>query len=91
MHFHRFFQNFLGFQNFRGGFETSYPSRLLRSCVKLGRNINFKRHMENTCCKAKNKTKALFRISIPYLEKAQIFARTYILYNFTNFSNFTAH
>ena len=82
MHFHRFFQNFLGFQNFRGGFETSYP---------LGRNINFKRHIENTCCKAKNKTKALFRISIPYLEKAQIFARTYILYNLTNFSNFTAH
>lgn len=30
--------------------------------VILYRNINFKRHVENICFEANNKTKALFRI-----------------------------
>ena len=30
--------------------------------ITLDQNINFKRHIQNICCKSNNKTKALLRI-----------------------------
>ena len=39
-------------------------------------NLNFKSHIDNICCKANNKVKALFRIrSFLTLEQAKVFGR----------------
>ena len=47
------------------------------------KNINFKRHIQNICHKANNKTKTLFRIrKFLNLEQAQVLAEAYISSNF---------
>ena len=47
--------------------------------ITLEKNINFKRHIQNICHKANNKTKALFRIrKFLNLEQAQVLAEAYI-------------
>ena len=49
----------------------------------LDKNINFKRHIQNICHKANNKTKALYRIrKFLNLEQAQVLAEAYISSNF---------
>ena len=51
--------------------------------ITLDKNINFKRHIQNSCRKANNKTKALLRISkFLNLEQAQVLAEAYISSNF---------
>ena len=51
--------------------------------ITLDKNINFKRHIQNICHKANNKTKALFRIrKFLNLEQAQVLAEAYISSNF---------
>ena len=51
--------------------------------ITLDKNINFKRHIQNICCKANNKTKVLLRIrKFLNLEQAQLLAETYISSNF---------
>ena len=51
--------------------------------ITLDKNINFKRHIQNICHKANNKTKALFRIrKFLSLEQAQVLAEAYISSNF---------
>ena len=47
--------------------------------ITLDKNINFKRHIQNICRKANNKTKALLRIrKCLTLEQAQVLAKAYI-------------
>ena len=47
--------------------------------ITLGKNINFKRYIQNNCHKVNNKTKALLRIrKFLSLEQAQILAEAYI-------------
>ena len=51
--------------------------------ITLDKNINFKRHIQNICHKANNKTKALFRIrKFLNLEQAQVLSEAYISSNF---------
>ena len=51
--------------------------------ITLDKNISFKRHIQNICHKANNKTKALFRIrKFLNLEQAQVLAEAYISSNF---------
>ena len=51
--------------------------------ITLDKNINFKRHIQNICRKANNKTKALLRIrKCLTLEQAQVLAEAYISSNF---------
>ena len=51
--------------------------------ITLDKNLNFKIHIENICCKANNKIKALFRIrSLLTLEQVKLLAEAYILSNF---------
>ena len=50
--------------------------------ITLDKKFNFKRHIQNICHKANNKTKALFRIrNFLNLEHAQVLAETYISSN----------
>ena len=51
--------------------------------ITIDKNINFKRHMQNICHKANNKTKALLRIrKFLNLEQVQVSAEAYISSNF---------
>ena len=51
--------------------------------ITLNKNINFKRHKQNICRKANNKTKALLRIrKFLNLEQAHVLAEAYISSNF---------
>ena len=51
--------------------------------ITLDKNINFKRHIQNICRKANNKTKALLRIrKFLNLEQVQVSAEAYISSNF---------
>ena len=51
--------------------------------ITLDKNINFKRHIENVCQKANNKTKARFHIrKFLNLKQAQVLAEAYISSNF---------
>ena len=51
--------------------------------ITLDKNINFKRHIENSCQKANNKTKARFHIrKFLNLKQAQVLAEAYISSNF---------
>ena len=51
--------------------------------ITLDKNLNFKIHIENICCKANNKIIALFRIrSLLTLEKVRLLAEAYILSHF---------
>ena len=51
--------------------------------IILDKNISFKRHIQNICRKANNKTKALLRIrKFLNLEQAQVLAEAYISSNF---------
>ena len=51
--------------------------------ISLDKNINFKRHIQNICRKANNKTKTLLRIrKFLNLEQAQVLAEAYISSNF---------
>ena len=51
--------------------------------ITLGKNLNFKSHIENICCKTNNKIKALFRIqSFLTFEQAKALAEACILSNF---------
>ena len=48
--------------------------------IALDKNVNFKSHIENICCKANNNIKALFQIlSFLTLEQAKVLAEAYIL------------
>ena len=50
--------------------------------ITLDKNINFKRHIQNICRKANNKTKALLRIrKFLNLEQAQVLAEGYVSSN----------
>ena len=51
--------------------------------ITLDKDIDFKRHIQNICHKANNKTKALFRIK-KFLnpEQVQVLAEAYISSNF---------
>ena len=51
--------------------EMSFVGKAIKSSstvellgITLDKNLNFKSHIENICCKANNKIKALFRIRI---------------------------
>ena len=47
--------------------------------ITLDKNSNFKRHIQNICRKANNKTKALLRIiKFRNLEQAQVLVEAYI-------------
>ena len=51
--------------------------------ITLDKNIKFKRHMQNICPKANNKTKALFRIrKFRNFDHTQVLVETYISSNF---------
>ena len=51
--------------------------------ITLDKNINFKRHTQNICCKANNKTKALLLIrKFLNLEQALVLTEAYISSNF---------
>ena len=51
--------------------------------ITLDKNLNFESHIENICCKANKKLKALFRIqSFLTLEEAKVLAEASILSNF---------
>ena len=61
--------------------NSSDTVELLR--IPLDKNINFKRHMQNICRKANNKTKALLRKrKFLNFEQAQVLAEAYISSNF---------
>ena len=70
--------------------NMSFDGKIIRSpdTVELlgitpDKNINFKRHIQNICHKASNKTKALFRIrQFLKLKQAQVLAESYISSNF---------
>ena len=50
--------------------------------IAFDKNLNFKSHIENICCKA-NKIKTIFRIrSFLTLSHAKVLAKAYILSNF---------
>ena len=51
--------------------------------IALEKNINIKRHIQNICNKANNKTKALFRIrKFLNYEQTQVLEEAYISSNF---------
>ena len=51
--------------------------------ITLDKNINFKRHIQNICRKANNKTKAfLCKRKCLILEQVQVLAEAYISSNF---------
>ena len=51
--------------------------------ITLDKNLNFKSHIENICCKANNKIKALFQIrGFLAFEQAKVLAEAYILSHF---------
>ena len=57
------------------------PHFTLTSRKKKDKNINFKRHVQNICRKANNKTKALLHIrKFLTLEQAQVLAEAYIFH-----------
>ena len=59
------------------------PDKVELLGITLDKNINFKRHIQNICRKANNKTKALLRIrKFLNLEQAQVLAEAYISPNF---------
>ena len=61
--------------------KSSYTVELLR--ITLEKNINFKRHIQNICRKANNKTKAFLGMrKFLNLEQAQVLAEACILSNF---------
>ena len=70
--------------------EMSFVAKALKSSstvellgITLDKNLNFKSHIENICCKANNKIKVLFRIrSFLTLQQVKVFAEAYILSNF---------
>ena len=70
--------------------EMSFVGKAIKSSstvellgITLDKNLNFKNHIENICCKANSKIKALFRIRIFLtLEQAKVLAEAYILSNF---------
>ena len=70
--------------------EMSFVGKTIKSSstvellgITLDKNLDFKSHIENICCKANNKIKALFRIrSFLTLEQAKVLAEAYILSNF---------
>ena len=50
--------------------------------ITLDKNLDFKSHIENICCKANNRIKAPFQIrSFLTLEQAKVLAEAYILSN----------
>ena len=50
--------------------------------ITLDKNLDFKSHIENICCKANNRIKAPFQIrSFLTLEQAKILAEAYTLLN----------
>ena len=51
--------------------------------ITLDKNLNFKSHIENICCKANKKIKAIFRIrDFLTLEQTKVLAEAYIFSNF---------
>ena len=53
--------------------------------ITLDKNINFKRHIQNICHKANNKTKALLQMrKFINLEQAQVLAKAYSSSNSRN-------
>ena len=70
--------------------ETSFFLKATKSSstvelpdITLDKYLNFKSHVENICCKANNKIKALFRIwSFLTLKQAKVLVEAYILSNF---------
>ena len=70
--------------------NMSYDGKTIKSSdtvellgITLDKNIIFKRHIQNICHKANNKTKALFRIrKFLHPEQAQVLAEAYISSNF---------
>ena len=70
--------------------EMSFVGKAIKSSstvellgITLDKNLNFKSHIENICCKANNKITALFRIlSFFTLEQAKVLAEAYISSNF---------
>ena len=46
------------YENLENTIKSSDAVELLG--ISLNRNVNFKQHIENICCKANTKTKALF-------------------------------
>ena len=64
--------------------ETIKSSDTVELCgITLDKNINFKRHIQNICRKANNKTKALLRIrKFLNLEQARVLAEAYVSSNF---------
>ena len=69
--------------------EMSLIGKVIRSCstdellgITSDKNLNFKTHIENICCKANNK-KFIFGIqSFLTLEQAEVLAEAYRLSNF---------
>ena len=76
----------------RKGYEKnmSFDGKTIKSSdtvellgITLDKNINFKRHIQNICRKANNKTKALLRIrKFLNLEQARVLAEAYISSDF---------
>ena len=70
--------------------EMSFVGKAIKSSstaellgITLDKYLNFRSHIENICCKANNKIKALFRIrSFLTLEQAKALAEAHILSNF---------
>ena len=68
--------------------NTSFDGKTIKSSdtiellgITLNENINFKRHIQNICRKANNKTKALLHIrKFLTLEQAQVLAEAYIFH-----------
>ena len=51
--------------------------------ITLDKNLSFKTHIENICCKTNSKTKAPFRIrSFLTLEQSKALTEAYVLSNF---------
>ena len=71
--------------------EMSFVAKAIKSSstvellgITLEKNLNFKSHIENNCCKVNNKLKALFRIrSFLTLVQAKVLSEAYILSNLT--------
>ena len=60
--------------------KTKSSGRVGLLGIALDKNVNFKSHIENICCKANNNIKALFQIlSFLTLEQAKVLAEAYIL------------
>ena len=70
--------------------EMSFVGKAIKSSstvdllgITLDKNFNFKSHIENICCKANSKIKALFRNrNFLTLEQEKVLAEAYILSNF---------